>query len=72
MKTVIGGESENIIKGLTFNDEQAIAQLNKLKNKYPDNLIVINGELTLDLPDKLKHKSLQEYFLCKLFTLMFS
>ncbi len=53
MKTVIGDESENIIKTLSFNDEQATPQLNQLKEKYPANLIVITGELTIDLPDKI-------------------
>ena len=53
VKTVIGSESENIIKTLSFNDEQATPQLNELKEKYPANLIVITGELTIDLPDKI-------------------
>ncbi len=55
VRTVIGGESENIIKTLSFNDEQAITQLNQLKEKYPANLIVITGELTIDLPDKINN-----------------
>ena len=53
VKTVIGEESQNIIKTLSFNDEQATPQLNQLKEKYPANLIVITGELTIDLPDKI-------------------
>ena len=53
VKTVIGGESANIIQTLSFNDEQATPQLNQLKEKYPANLIVITGELTIDLPDKI-------------------
>ncbi len=53
VKTVIGGESENIIQTLSFDDEQATPQLNQLKEKYPANLIVITGELTIDLPDKI-------------------
>ena len=53
LKTLIGGKSENIIKGYKFNDEQATTQLNELKNKYPNNLIVVSGELTIDLPDKI-------------------
>ncbi len=53
VKTVIGSESQNIIKTLSFNDEQATPQLNQLKEKYPANLIVITGELTIDLPDKI-------------------
>ena len=55
VKTVIGGESENIIKTLSFNDEQATPQLNQLKEKYPANLIVVSGELTIDLPDKISN-----------------
>ncbi len=53
MKTVIGGESANIIKTLSFDDEQATDRLNQLKEKYPANLIVVTGELTIDLPDKI-------------------
>ena len=33
--------------------EQATPQLNQLKEKYPANLIVVTGELTIDLPDKI-------------------
>ena len=55
VKTVIGGESENIIQTLSFNDEQATPQLNQLKEKYPANLIVVSGELTIDLPDKINN-----------------
>ncbi len=50
---VIGSESANIIQTLSFDDEQATPQLNQLKEKYPANLIVITGELTIDLPDKI-------------------
>ena len=53
MKTLIGGESENIIKTLNFNDELTTDKLNQLKNEYPANLIVVSGELTIDLPDKI-------------------
>ncbi len=53
VKTVIGGKSENIIKTLSFEDEQATDKLNELKEKYPANLIVVSGELTIDLPDKI-------------------
>ena len=53
VKTIIGSESQNIIKTLRFDDEQATPQLNQLKNKYPENLIVVSGELTIDLPDKI-------------------
>ncbi len=54
VKTVIGGESNNIIKTLSFNDEQAIPQLNELRNKYPENLIVVSGKLTIDLPENIE------------------
>ena len=53
VKTVIGSPSQNIIKTLRFDDEQATPQLNELKEKYPANLIVVTGELTIDLPDKI-------------------
>ncbi len=53
VKTVIGDESANIIKTLSFDDEQTIDRLNQLKEKYPANLIVVSGELKIDLPDKI-------------------
>ena len=53
VKTVIGSESANIIQTLSFDDEQATPQLNQLKEKYPANLIIITGEVTIDLPDKI-------------------
>ncbi len=53
VKTIIGDESANIIQTLSFNDEQATPQLNQLKEKYPANLIVVTGEVTIDLPDKI-------------------
>ena len=53
VKTIIGSKSANIIQTLSFNDEQATPQLNQLKEKYPANLIVITGEVTIDLPDKI-------------------
>ena len=63
VKTVIGDESENIIKTLRFDDEQATPQLNQLKEKYPANLIVVTGELTIDLPDKItSHATSQKTF----------
>ena len=54
VKTVIGGDSNNIIKTLSFNDEQAIPQLNELRNKYLENLIVVSGKLTIDLPENIE------------------
>ena len=63
VKTVIGDESANIIQTLSFDDEQATPQLNQLKEKYPANLIVITGELTIDLPDKItSHATGQKTF----------
>ncbi|ELS03449.1 putative membrane-bound metal-dependent hydrolase [Xenococcus sp. PCC 7305] len=53
VQTVIGDESENILETLSFDDEQAMDELNSLKNKYPENLIVVSGELTIDLPDEI-------------------
>ncbi|MDJ0901576.1 MAG: metal-dependent hydrolase [Xenococcus sp. MO_188.B8] len=53
VKTVIGGPSENIIKTLSFDDEQATDKLNEIKEEYPANLIVVSGELAIDLPDKI-------------------
>ncbi len=49
VKTVIGGESENIIKTLSFDDELTTDKLNQLKEKYPDNLNIPNlPELILE------------------------
>ncbi len=55
VKTVIGDKSANIIQTLSFDDEQATPQLNQLKEKYPANLIVVTGEVTIDLPDKINN-----------------
>ncbi len=54
VKTLIGGPSENSLKTISFNDEQTTDKLNELKNEQPANLIVISGELTVDLPDKIE------------------
>ena len=63
VKTVIGSESANIIQTLRFDDEQATPQLKELKEKYPANLIVVSGELTIDLPDKIgKYATNQKTF----------
>ncbi len=53
VKTVIGDESANIVRKISFDDEQTTDRLNQLKEKYPANLIVVSGELTIDLPDKI-------------------
>ena len=53
VQTVIGGESNNILETISFSDEQTTDELNSLKNKYPENLIVVGGELTIDLPDEI-------------------
>ena len=54
VQTVIGGKSENIMETLSFDDELTTDKLNRLKNKYPENLIVVNGELTIDIPDSIE------------------
>ncbi len=54
VKTVVGEPSDNILKSISFKDEQATDKLNELKNEYPANLIVISGELTVDLADKIE------------------
>ena len=54
VQTVIGGPSDNIIETLSFDDELTTDRLNSLKNKYPKNLIVVNGELTIDIPDSIE------------------
>lgn len=42
------------IKNLTFNDEDAIVELEQLQQAYPDADIYINGELTVDFPEDVK------------------
>ena len=53
VKTIVGEPSENIIETLSFDDEKPIAQLQDIREKYPANLIVVGGELTIDLPDNI-------------------
>ena len=54
VKTVIGEESENIIKTVTFKDEKTGAKLNQIVENYPDSLIVVNGVLKIELPGRIE------------------
>ena len=54
MTTEVGEASQTEIKNLTFNDEDAIAQLEQLQQAYPGADIYVNGELTVDFPEDVK------------------
>ena len=49
--TVVGEAARTEIRNLTFNDEDAVAPLEELKQTYPDADIFLNGELTVDFPE---------------------
>ena len=49
--TVVGEAAVTEIRNLTFNDEDAIAPLEKLKEVYPSQNIYLSGELTIDFPE---------------------
>jgi|GEM_PF-714698 len=53
VKTIVGGKSENIVKTLTFNDEYT-TKLNQIAEEYPNNLIVVNGKVLVELPDEIE------------------
>ena len=52
--TEVGEAAKTEIKNLTFNDEDAIAPLEKLKEVYPSAEIFLNGELTVDFPEDVR------------------
>jgi inner membrane protein len=52
--TEVGEAAKTEIKNLTFNDEEAIATLEKLQQTYPSADIYLNGELTVDFPEDVK------------------
>ncbi|MGK7899679.1 MAG: metal-dependent hydrolase [Xenococcus sp. (in: cyanobacteria)] len=54
VKTIVGGKSENITKTLSFDDEKTGAKLNQIVENYPDSLIVVNGELEVELPGRIE------------------
>ena len=54
MTTTVGEAATTEIRNLTFNDEDAIAQLEELQQTYPGADIYLNGELTVDFPEDVK------------------
>ena len=52
--TVVGEAARTEIKNLTFNDEDAIPELEQLQQAYPDADIYLNGELTIDFPEDVR------------------
>ena len=52
--TTVGEAAATEIRNLTFNDEEAIAQLEELQQAYPNADIYLNGELTVDFPEDVK------------------
>jgi inner membrane protein len=54
VSTVVGEAAKTEIKNLSFDDEEAIAQLSELQKTYPGADIFLNGELTIDFPEDVK------------------
>ncbi|MEM7557379.1 MAG: hypothetical protein AAF378_25490 [Cyanobacteria bacterium P01_A01_bin.84] len=54
LTTDIGEAATTEIRNLTFNDEDAIAELEQLQQAYPGADIYINGELTVDFPEDVR------------------
>jgi inner membrane protein len=54
VSTVVGEAAKTEIKNLSFDDEEAIAQLSELQSAYPGAEIYLSGELTVDFPEDVK------------------
>jgi inner membrane protein len=54
VSTVVGEVAKTEIKNLSFDDEEAIAQLSELQSAYPGAEIYLNGELAIDFPEDVK------------------
>jgi inner membrane protein len=54
VSTVVGEAAKTEIKSISFDDEEAIAQLSELQQVYPGAKIYLNGELTIDFPEDVK------------------
>ena len=52
--TTVGEAARTEIRNLTFNDEDAIPELEQLQRAYPGADIYINGELTVDFPEDVR------------------
>ena len=54
LTTEVGGVSRVNVSNITFNDEDAIASLENLKNSYPDAALFLNGQLSVDFPEDVR------------------
>jgi inner membrane protein len=54
VSTVVGEAAKTEIKNLSFDDEEAIAQLSELQSAYSGAEIYLNGELAVDFPEDVK------------------
>ena len=54
VSTEVGEAATTEIRNLTFNDEDAIPELEQLQQAYPGADIFLNGELTVDFPEDVK------------------
>ncbi len=52
--TEVGEAARTEIRNLTFNDEDAIATLQNIKNTYIASDIYISGDLTVDFPEDIR------------------
>jgi len=52
--TTVGEAAKTEIKNLSFDDEEAIAQLTQLQQTYPGAEIYLSGELAVDFPELVK------------------
>lgn len=54
MTTTVGEATKTEIRNFTFNDEDAVAQLEELKQAYKYAEIYLNGELGVVFPEDIK------------------
>jgi inner membrane protein len=54
VSTVVGEAAKTEIKNISFDDEEAIAQLSELQQTYSGAEIYLTGELTIDFPEDVK------------------
>jgi inner membrane protein len=54
VSTTVGEAAKTEIKNLSFDDEEAIAQLEELQSAYPGAEIYLSGELAIDFPEDVK------------------
>ncbi len=56
LNTTVGETATTVIQTLTFDDEDAISQLQQLNNSYQNAAIYLTGNLTIDFPEEVKIK----------------